>query len=304
MSLSANGGKMSFFSTKNTSLQSNFIPEDVLEFSNKNQGMLYYRSDTRSPEQIFKLGFSPRLPEFQNEWWKEAIKSRGYIDDLGIDYRAVDSDPSVCVCMTTKLESAPIFPLSQENCYIYAIALPEFTQIKYLGKGTGDITLSRTGGTPLDPKNIVIDLHNLQSKQVGNICRFFGSQTKNLGLYAGWPLHAYEALTYRVLPQSIICAIRCQREALDLQIEVDCILGEKRRLCAGKQFTFTGSIIENQHFSMGQLLYVGRLGKSKLCEMDYTLVKERAVAEITNIKNQPEYCFTPNIYYGFGGKTF
>lgn len=295
---------MIFFSTRNASLRSNFISEDGLEFSNINHGMLYYRSDTRSPEQIFEQGFSPKLPEFQNEWWKEAIKSKGYIDDLGIDYRAVDSDPSVCVCMTTKLESAPIFPLGNEDCYIYAMALPKFTQVEYIDEGNGGINLSRTEETPLDPKNMVIDLHNLQSKQAGNICRFFGNHIKNLGIYAGWPLYAYEALAYRALPQSIICAIRCQREIFDSQIEVDCLLGKKSKLTADKKFIFTGSIIENKNFSMAQLLHLGRLGKFKLYEMDYTLLKEQAIAEITNIKNQSEYHFTPNIYYGLGGKTF
>ncbi|BCA97083.1 hypothetical protein TUM19329_34440 [Legionella antarctica] len=266
-------------------------------------GRLYYRSDTRPPQQIFKEGFSPRIRGYEEKWWTEAIKSRGYTNDYGIDNQSVDGDPSVCICMTTKLESAPIFPLNTETSYIYAIALPEATKIEYLGRGNGEVKLSRTTDTPCDFEHIILDLHSFQARQARNICRFFDYQMANLGAYAGWPLYAYEALAYEVPSLSIICAIQCLRENSDSPMEISCDISTQSKFSEDKKFILEGDIIENLNFSNAHTLRTGEKSGSKWDEMDYSLLKEQAIKEIGRVKESGQTT-TPNIYYGLGGKTF
>lgn len=266
-------------------------------------GRLYYRSDTRPPQQIFKEGFSPRISGYEEDWWKEAIKSRGYTNDYGINNQSIDGDPSVCVCMTTKLESAPIFPLNTETSYIYALALPEATKIEYLGRGNGEVKLSRTADTPSNLENIILDFHSFQAKQTGNICGFFDHQMENLGAYAGWPLYAYEALAYKVPPQSIICAIQCVRETSDNPLEISCEISDLTKFSEDKKFILEGDIIENLNFSNAHTLRIGQKNESRWEEIDYSLLKRQALKEIERVKEQGS-TNTPNIYYGLGGKTF
>ncbi|MCL9683034.1 hypothetical protein [Legionella maioricensis] len=267
------------------------------------KGRLYYRSDTRPPEQIFKDGFSPRIDGYGDGWWKEAIKYRGYTNDCGINYQSIDGDASVCICMTTKLESAPIFPLNTETSYIYAIALPEPTKIEYLGKGKGEVRLSRTSDTPSDFENIILDFHSFQATQTGNICRFFDHGVDNLGAYAGWSLYAYEALAYKVPPQSIICAIKCVREKADQPLEVSCEIATKPKRSEDKKFVLDGPVIANSNFSSAHTLSIGQGCESRWDYMDYNPLKEQARKEIQAVIEQGETS-TPNIYYGLGGKTF
>ncbi|CEG56565.1 hypothetical protein [Legionella fallonii] len=266
-------------------------------------GKIYYRSDTRPPEQIFKEGFTPKLNQFQELWWKEAIKSRGYINDYGLDNQAIDADPVVCICMTTKLESAPIFPLNTEDSYIYAIALPEPTQVEYLGQGNGAVRLSKTANTPTDALDTVIDLHSFQTVQARNVCGFFDHKVDNLGAYAGWPLYAYEAIAFKVPPQSIICAIKCTRENSGLNINVSCDIADKPKCSEDKKFMLVGDIIENSSFSRAHILSMGEAMQSRWVGLNYGPLKEQALQEINRVKEQKE-TYTPDIYYGLGGKTF
>lgn len=264
-------------------------------------GRIYYRSDTRPPEQIFKEGFSPRL-EVSDQWWMEAIKYRGYTSDCGINNQSIDADPMVCVCMTTKLESAPIFPLNNENSYIYAMVLPEATHIDYTGKSTGEVRLCRTPETPSDLHNVIIDLHHFQAAQTGNICRFFDHQVEHLSAYAGWPLYAYESLAYKVPPQAIVCAIKCVREDTD-SCEVSCSISDTPKLLENKKFILEGDVIENIGFSHGHIFSVGQKSELKWSEQDYGPLKKQVLAEISQLKKQGE-TKSPDLYYGLGGKTF
>lgn len=260
-------------------------------------GRVYYRSDTRPPEVVFKKGFSPKIKDFDNDWWKEAIKSRGYVNDRGIDDKAVDADPAVCICMSTKLESAAIFPLNNEDTYIYAIALPDFTQIKYVGPENGRVCLLRTKDTPTDSKEIVVDLNELQTVQTRNINEFFNTST----LSAGWPLHAYEALAYEVLPRSVICAIKCTRNNVEEELNSSSKLTS--RACLDKKIMFVENVMKNLNFCEAQLVRVGSADQTHLRVMDYGPQKIQAIQEMMALEQKREY-LTPNIYYGFGGKTF
>ncbi|MBN9225738.1 MULTISPECIES: hypothetical protein [Legionella] len=256
----------------------------------KVQGRIYFRSDTRPPELIFKTGFFPKIKAFGNDWWKEAIKSRGYINDRGLDDRAVDADPAVCICMSTKFESAAIFPLNEEDTYIYAIALPDFTHIEYVGS-EGQVRLLRAQDTPTDNKEIVVDFNELQTVQTRNINEFFKS---SMTLSAGWPLHAYEVLAYQVLPCSIICAIKCNRESAEEQLS---------KAFVDKKIMLVGDIIENLSFCDAQLLQVGSANQLLYTMIDYSEQRTQAIQQLTELKKVSENK-TPNIYYGFGGKTF
>lgn len=294
---------MNEHSPQNPIQQLNALLKNNLDVPHTSAGKLYYRADTRPPEQIFANGFFPRTPEYADNWWKEAIKCRGYSDDCGINYQAIDADPSVCVCITTKLESAPIFPLNNEDCYIYALALPEPTKVEYLEKGDGRVKLSRTTQTPLDPKEIIIDLHDLQSIQASNSCRFFKHQLKNISAYAGWALYAYEALAYKIPPQSIICAVQCKRQKKEPPIQIDCPLGKHPKTSEDKKFVVTSNIIENNHFCQAHHFFTGKSGAFTLSVIDYRPLKEQAVSVLNKLKERKENT-TPNIYYGLGGKTF
>ncbi|WP_454781776.1 hypothetical protein [Legionella sp. WA2022007384] len=261
------------------------------------QGRIYYRSDKRPPELIFKEGFSPRITEFEAAWWKEAIKYRGYINDRGIDDRAVDADPAVCVCMSTKFESAAYFPLNDEDTYIYAIALPDFTQIEYINS-TGEVRLSRTKNCPADNKEIVVDLNGLQTVQTRNINEFFNA---SMSLSAGWPLYAYEALSYRVWPRSVICAIKCTRK--DVEEEQNQNNTEHGKMSLDKKITLTGPIMNNLNFCEAHLMRIGSADQISLAVMDYGPQKIQAIQHMSEMKQKNDLR-TPNIYYGLGGKTF
>ncbi|PWY54170.1 hypothetical protein DGG96_18330 [Legionella qingyii] len=260
------------------------------------QGRVYYRSDKRPPEFIFKEGFSPRIKEFEADWWREAIQYRGYDNDRGINNRAVDADPAVCVCMSTKFESAAIFPLNNDDTYIYAIALPDLTQIEYVGS-KGEVSLSKNPNTPADNKEIVVDLNGLQTVQARNINEFFNF---SMPVSAGWPLYAYEALAYRVLPRSVICAIKCTRKEVEEEFN-NSDLNLTKYL--DKKIILTGPVIKNLNFCEAQLMRIGSANQVSLKLMDYGPQKIQAIQHITELKQKNELQ-TPNIYYGLGGKTF
>ncbi|WP_131794951.1 hypothetical protein [Fluoribacter gormanii] len=259
------------------------------------QGRVYYRSDKRPPEFIFKEGFSPRIKEFEADWWREAIKYRGYVNDRGIDDRAVDADPAVCVCMSTKFESAAIFPLNNEDTYIYAIALPDLTQIEYVSS-KGEVSLSRNHNTPADNKEIVVDLNGLQTVQARNINEFFNFSMPR----AGWPLYAYEALAYRVLPRSVICAIKCSRKDATEEFNNSSL---NLKTTSDKKIILTGPVMNNLNFCEAQLMRIGSADQVSLKIMDYGPQKIQAIQHLTDLKQKNELQ-TPNIYYGLGGKTF
>lgn len=89
---------------------------------------IYYRADTRSPEEIFEKGFSPRN-EKGEKWWIDALQLEK-AGKVGIDKKASDAVSENTVCMTTKFESAALFPYDNdksvgEHLYIYAITLPD-----------------------------------------------------------------------------------------------------------------------------------------------------------------------------------
>ncbi|WP_131793531.1 hypothetical protein [Legionella brunensis] len=266
-------------------------------------GKIYFRSDTRSPDEIFKIGFTPRI-DYADLWWLEAIKSRGYKNDCGIANEAIDADSKACICLTTKLESAPIFPLNDEDTYIYAIILPDMTQIDYPTLKTTDYrpVLLKNDKTPTDSKDLIIDLHSFQAKQASNIYSFFAEKEVEdtaITSYAAWPLYAYEAIAYQVPPAAIVGAIKCERKPLKNKVTISCdFISETPKKSYDRDFILEGDIIVNPFFFIAHHLW---LGKEGLTTLDFSVVKEEALDLLYKAANKP--LETPNIYWGLGGKT-
>lgn len=92
--------------------------------------------------------------------------------------------------MTTKFNSAPIFPVDIAiggDTYVYAIFLPE---------------------------DKIFDLHAYQLKQANELCSF--DKDANSG-YVAVGLCGYEAFTIEIKPSDIIAAVKCERSALIAQ---------------------------------------------------------------------------------------
>ncbi|ASQ45099.1 hypothetical protein clem_02690 [Legionella clemsonensis] len=267
---------------------------------------IYFRSDSRTPEEIFKTGFMPRV-NYEDAWWLEAIKYRGYKNHCGIDYEAIDANANVCICLTTKLESAPLFPLNDEDTYIYAMILPEPTQIDYgsdIKNKNSTPDLLRTADTPTDDKNLVIDLHNFQTKQANNIHHFFANQKvehENLTTFAAWPLYAYEAIAYQVPASAIVAAIKCSRKPLNNKIKISCdYIADSPKRSLDRDFTLDKDIFHNPNFSVAHNLWIGK-APSHITSLDLSLAKNKAVQLFEDVASKT--LATPNIYYGLGGKT-
>lgn len=92
---------------------------------------IYFRADERPPEVVFKEGFTPRKEGTGENWWRYALGLHGEVSGkFGIDNRSSDAISEYTVCMSSKLESTPMFPITGgKEIYIYAIALPEATKI-------------------------------------------------------------------------------------------------------------------------------------------------------------------------------
>lgn len=244
---------------------------------------LYFRSDTRSPDKIFKKGFMPR-EETGEEWASNALY---FDDDMNVRIafqHAQDADRDFGICMSTKFESAVIFPTDKSihETYVYVISLPEATKLKYSKEGK--VTLDVECTFPVDIKNVVLDLHSLQATQARLILNDFKKSTssptffkerRERTLEAAWPLYAYEAVAYQVPAQDIICAVKCSRE--ELQVDRDLIHTE---------FKVKSDIISNPQFK------------------SFAENNQRDAFDLLNELKAKNYIATPTLHYGLGGKTF
>jgi hypothetical protein len=150
---------------------------------------IFYRADTRSPEDIFNFGFTPRgrllnQPSQDKNWYKFGINSQYHRNAVA------DANSYFVTCMTTKFNSAPIFPVDVAtggDTYVYAISLPE---------------------------EEVFDLYAYQIRQARDICAMDGDSNSG---YVAVGLCGYEAFTPEVKPDNIIAAVKCTRSSLKAQ---------------------------------------------------------------------------------------
>ena len=160
----------------------------------------YFRSDTRNPEEIFLNGFSPRKEsKVDSEWAMSCLTSASEEDLKKEGIKQVDADSNACVCISTKFESAAIFPVgdsSSDQTYIYIL------------------NLSNT----IKEKNI-FDLHNLQTAYARNNIEIFQSKKDSLKEKQAsiedtfFSLYSYELFTDYIPAESIIGAVKISRSA-------------------------------------------------------------------------------------------
>lgn len=119
----------------------------------KGNSKIYYRSDRRPYSEIFKLGFVPRIThnDIDNrKWWENAIRAEKYTNNMGIKvtstnpvYRSADVDANVAVCMSTRLESAAIFPWesgTDEDVVSYKLDVKEERNSENLEKSSDEFS--------------------------------------------------------------------------------------------------------------------------------------------------------------------
>lgn len=258
---------------------------------------LYFRSDTRSPEEIFKKGFSPRVDK-QEDWVYYALYFSTDLQKKLSYEHAQDANLCYCICMSTKMESTTIFPIDDSiaDTYIYVMSLPEAIKVKYDEKGKAMLDL--TPDSSPDIKNIIVDLHSLQTTQAGLILEnqrkanqyptlFCDQRKENSNLFAGWALYAYEAVAHHVPTENIICAIKCTRENTKASEITYTNSNIKESLHPPyTDFKLGGNIILNNEFKPGD----GR--------------DQNDALNLVNELKDKDSLKSPNIYYGLGGKAF
>lgn len=163
---------------------------------------LYYRADTRSPQTIFQHGFSKNNAPYslnQSDWWQPGIRNNA--TGFFLKTSATDADMRNVVCLSTKFESAPLFPICDQyhadydsEIYIYVMALPD-------AELPNDLNI---------PQNIdVFDMHAFQLQEFEAI---MNDSTLSVNpAMAGYVLSGHEAFAKKVLTQNIICAVKCKR---------------------------------------------------------------------------------------------
>jgi hypothetical protein len=254
----------------------------------------YYRSDTRSPEEIFKNGFINRLGDgihqtIDNEstvkdaeelWLKFAIAPAS-------KERSVDAFPDAAVCMTTNFRSSSIFPLQEIDTYIYAIRMPEHETIYLIDSENPEYISSDNSGEHW--KNKVFDLHSLQAQQSGKIIETSFTELPHVDV--AWPLYAYETIAFQVKPEYIIGVIPCINRGVDQTII------SKSLKKYPEVFFDTGEFKKNPSFSVAQ--YRKWNTYPWISFHDHT----EALEHFSNQQNRMGMC-SPNVYSGLGGKTY
>lgn len=247
-----------------------------------------------------------------DDWWKCAIKMEGASQRLKEWKSAGDTNREVGISITSKLESAGIFPIAakdKDESYLYVLALPEATKIQAVyDEDLSDIQyyLARNPLLPSDLSRIVIDLHSLQTQEAGMIVSQNPLQ-EYVGINAGWCLCAYESVAQYIPPENIVGAIKIctdKKERTNIP-RVNSWLGNSKPIVQIVDYTgsfhFSEAFIENPHFKKTEIIKVCS-GEELHC--DYTAECTAIIEEIAQIKENRTSMNLPGVYYGLGGKTF
>jgi hypothetical protein len=182
----------------------------------------------------------------------------------------------------------------------------EITKENPLHKRKNNIVLLADENTPTNNSDMILDLHQLQSAQAGKIVNHAyktGLFDQNTSAHAGWPLYAYEALAHNVPPENIIGAVKVHREEkMDVVIDKSASHPDKT-VTSERKFTVEGDVRMNNNFISNQTLSVGRGGKERMIDVDYSKEKATATAFLERAAKETSM-ETPNVYFGLGGKTF
>jgi hypothetical protein len=226
---------------------------------------LYYRADTRSPKTIFQSGFTPRNPVYsfiaKDLWWQYGIRRANDVNSTAPKTSTTDAEMGNVICLSKKIESAPLFPVSDlyhtdynSEIYIYVMVLP-------------DATLPRDFNTPqqLD----VFDLQALQAQEVQEIMSN-PELTVNPAM-AGYVLSGHEAFAKAVPVSYIICAIKCSRS--DFAITAGLPVFSRTQDDA-----MPFAINQTRYFELGHELF---MNKGYAQEEQY---KQAAITELHSVK--------------------
>lgn len=258
------------------------------------QGAVYWRSDTRKPEEIFNTGFKVRSPTNEQNWWKRSIRS-----SFG-EIMPPDAEITACVCMSSSFNGAASFPFDEtKETYIYAIALPEAQKI------TQSHELVQQ--TQISTKDTVIDLHSHQTEKVRIILENHQQEyTKNpnMALVTSMPLCAYEAMAYEVKPENIIAAAKLTRSNPKKQFLKIQMHGQNVCLeTAFYEFQLDPKIIINSNFQGVQSLPGVDNNQQTDIQFDYSENKQSAMKLFATASNSKKLN-SSHVLDSLGGKTF
>lgn len=223
---------------------------------------LYFRADTRSPEEVFKKGFTPQALNQEgfvvssSFTYDDAIKNWSLYSAINPKKHeklgsSSDAYSPGCVCMSTNIKSAAMFPVdSLQKTYIYFISMPEAQHINledfknetyeslnnrmvFEGLEFEEIDEYKYGSKA--SAGLVYDLNNLQLQQVMDLIKNGNINNMQQFLQIAWTLYGYEVVTSEVRPENIIMAVECtnrkrlyseNQELLNIDFQTEFQLGE------------------------------------------------------------------------------
>lgn len=258
---------------------------------------LYWRSDTRPPEEIFCNGFTPRETN-------DNLNSGLNLKFQPIDYKnkmqevmCVDANPAKVISMSTNFSSTSVFPWNPDvtSTYIYAIALPNGVPI------TSSYSLNGSAAA----KDAVIDLHSFQvetaAENRNRLIRTFGSDYYNneaeFALLLGSTFYGYESYTLEVSPQYIIAAYKVDRCLTKFDLP-----GVEGKFYSAS-FQLVGVIAENDKYGHANINDLSNNNAQVTMNLDFAQAKNTALNCFRFYKNKKTIS-SPNLSHGLGGKTF
>lgn len=271
---------------------------------------LFWRADSREPEDVFASGFGPRNPINPDQWWKSCINDNS-------KYNAnSDANPLNCVSISHNLASCCIFPCdnvnlfisnrhqfsqdcypSRHTTYLYAIATPSTCLINQEKELKNEQVLTQ------DLKDLVVDLHPFQAEETqkilsNNPAAFFDN--KNNILIAGGCLYGYEAMAYRIESKNIICAIKVSRSN---ESRININGSHFRTQEYMRKFKLDDQGVYNSHFQATQSIFMVDHDKKPFVKtVDYQPIKSLAIQSLRDMKHVEHT--TPSMIDGFDGKVF
>ncbi len=285
---------------------------------------VYYRSDTRSPEKIFKNGFTAYEQQEDSKWWKDSIEEHPLVHSNGEATLHIPPDANVqrSVSLSSCLNTVGLFPIDEEEfdearakrsmqhqfdknkfihpSYIYAVSVPAAYKINK----SKELSDQQIQSTPYDLKDAVIDLHDYQTERAQAILENapddYIKQKNNIKI-AACTLCGYEVMAYHIKPENIMFAVKILRSNLSaVRIEgTHCNIYENRR-----KFIIDDKIQKNANFKVEQMFtQLDANNKPISVAISYKNEQEMALRQLQEAQAAGEH-ITPSITDGLRGKVF
>lgn len=253
--------------------------------------MCFFRGDSREPDGpsgVFQTGFTPtnhakNQSKEVEQWQQAAIR-----DNTGQTSDAFYPD---VVCVSSRMESAAMFPLSDKNkdeCYVYIIKLPS----------EGKLPMEHVSGKDnrrLNDAGVVFfDLHQLQTSEAKSL---MGDDPEINSGFVGIGLFGYETFANYIPKEFIVCALKCERKMVEQsKQEAFANLGTTKRMfdLDDNSGELRYMVPPEREFTPVEILVNPNCGLSQQ-EID------AEVEHYRSLLNQP--LRTTPVEYGLGGKT-